>query len=338
MEVESAVAESVRVTKDGMKYDAACKRVLSNKVILAHIMKACVSEYRDCEIHEIVEKYIEGQPQVGEVPVSPDETNAPRIHGICNEDTSLTEGRVTYDIRFFAVAPVSGELVRLIINVEAQGRQRTSYPIVKRGVYYGSRMISAQYGTEFVHSEYEKIKKVVSIWICDSPPNDRRNSITRYCLEEKNLLGNEKEERKNYDLLEVIVVRIGGGPSEGVVELLNTLFHSKETALERSRILEGKFGIPMTEKLETEVSEMCNLSQGLLEEGRAEGREEGRAEGREEGRAEGFEEATEHGMQILIQTMLEVPFSRMRIEEKLMASYGLTAEAAAEKVGKYMAE
>ena len=342
MEVESAVAESVRVTKDGMKYDAACKRVLSNKVILAHIMKACVSEYRDCEIHEIVEKYIEGQPQVGEVPVSPDETNAPRIHGICNEDTSLTEGRVTYDIRFFAVAPVSGELVRLIINVEAQGRQRTSYPIVKRGVYYGSRMISAQYGTEFVHSEYEKIKKVVSIWICDSPPNDRRNSITRYCLEEKNLVGNEKEERKNYDLLEVIVVRIGGGPSEGVVELLNTLFHSKETALERSRILEGKFGIPMTEKLETEVSEMCNLSQGLLEEGReeglAKGLEKGLTEGLEKGLVKGRAEETEHGMQILIQTMLEVPFSRMRIEEKLMASYGLTAEAAAEKVGKYMAE
>ena len=116
-----------------------------------------------------------------------------------------------------------------------------------------------------------------------------------------------------------------------------TLF-SKEERLQRSRILEGKFGIPMTEKLETEVSEMCNLSQGLLEEGRAEGREEGRAEGREEGRAEGFEEATEHGMQILIQTMLEVPFSRMRIEEKLMASYGLTAEAAAEKVANYMIE
>ena len=131
-----------------------------------------------------------------------------------------------------------------------------------------------------------------------------------------------------------------------------TLF-SKER-LRRSRILEGKFGIPMTEKLETEVSEMCNLSQGLLEEGRAEGLEKGLAEGLEKGLAEGLEkglteglekglvkgraEETEHGMQILIQTMLEVPFSRMRIEEKLMASYGLTAEAAAEKVGKYMAE
>ena len=112
-----------------------------------------------------------------------------------------------------------------------------------------------------------------------------------------------------------------------------TLF-SKEERLQRSRILEEKFGIPMTEKLETEVSGMCNLSQGLLEEGWAEGFEEGLVKGR----AEGFEEATEHGMQILIQTMLEVPFSRMRMEEKLMTAYGLTAEAAAEKVGKYMAQ
>ena len=107
-----------------------------------------------------------------------------------------------------------------------------------------------------------------------------------------------------------------------------TLF-SKER-LQRSRILEEKFGIPMTEKLETEVSEMCNLSQGLFEEGWA--------EGFEEGRAEGFKEAMEYGMQILIQMMLEVPFSRIRMEEKLMTAYGLTAEAAAEKVGKYMAQ
>ena len=115
-----------------------------------------------------------------------------------------------------------------------------------------------------------------------------------------------------------------------------TLF-SKER-LRRSRILEGKFGIPMTEKLETEVSEMCNLSQGLLEEGLADGLEKGLAEGLEKGLVKGRAEETEHGMQILIQTMLEVPFSRIRMEEKLMTAYGLTAEAAAEKVGKYMAQ
>lgn len=73
-------------------------------------MKSCLEEYRDCDVKNIAEKYIEGQPEVGVVPVAPDETNAARIRGIHNEDASLTEGTVTYDIRFLATAPVSHDL------------------------------------------------------------------------------------------------------------------------------------------------------------------------------------------------------------------------------------
>lgn len=58
------------------------------------------------------------QPQVGEVAVALDESNcASMIQGTGNEDTSLMEGTVTYDIRFLATAPVSGEMIRLIINI-----------------------------------------------------------------------------------------------------------------------------------------------------------------------------------------------------------------------------
>jgi len=39
----------------------------------------------------------------------------------------------------------------------------------------------------------------------------------------------------------------------------------------------------VTETLETEVQQMCNLSEGVLERGLAKGRAEGRAEGRSEG-------------------------------------------------------
>ena len=42
-------------------------------------MKSCLEEYRDCTPREIVERYIEGTPQVGEEPVFADD--APRIHG-----------------------------------------------------------------------------------------------------------------------------------------------------------------------------------------------------------------------------------------------------------------
>ena len=165
MEINTPIAEDIHATDQRAQYDAACKRLLSQKVILAWIMKSCLKEYQDCDITEIAEKYIEGRPQISEVPVEQDETLAPRIHGIRNEDTSLEEGTSIYDIRFLATAPSSGELIHLIIDLEAQNEFDPGYPLIKRAIYYCGRMLTAQKGTEFVHSEYQKIKKVVSIWI-----------------------------------------------------------------------------------------------------------------------------------------------------------------------------
>lgn len=78
MEVNTSIAESIHATDQYAQYDAACKRVLAEKIVLAWIMKSCLKEYQDCCVEEIAEKYIEGTPQVGKVPVLPDETNAPR--------------------------------------------------------------------------------------------------------------------------------------------------------------------------------------------------------------------------------------------------------------------
>ena len=160
MEVNTPIAEDIRITDQNSQYDNACKKLLSEKIILAWIMKSCLDEYRDRDVKEIAEKYIEGTPQVSEVPVAPGETNATKVRGIGNEDSVQGEGRITYDIRFVAWAPVSNEMIQLIVNIEAQGKLNTGYPMVKRAIYHCSRMISAQYGTEFIHSEYQNIKKV----------------------------------------------------------------------------------------------------------------------------------------------------------------------------------
>ena len=67
--------------------------------------------------------------------MAPDETNqAPRIAQTGVEDKTLTEGTITYDIRFNALAPVSGELIGLIINLEAQNKYDPGYPLTKRGI------------------------------------------------------------------------------------------------------------------------------------------------------------------------------------------------------------
>lgn len=286
MEVNSPIAEDIRVTDQNAQYDAACKKLLSEKIILAWIMKSCLEEYRDLGVKEIAEKYIEGTPQVGEVAITPGETNATKVRGISNEDTVQGEGKVTFDIRFLAWAPVSGELIQLIVNVEAQGKLNTGYPMVKRAIYHCSRMISAQYGTEFIHSEYQKIKKVYSIFVCMMTPKNRQNSITRYRLVEENLIGNVKEPVRNYDLMSAVMLCLGGAKGEnydGVLKLLDVLLSSEAGIAEKRQVLQDDFDIPMTETLEAEVQAMCNLSQGVEEKGRIRGRVEGRAEGRTEG-------------------------------------------------------
>ena len=123
-------------------YDAACKRVLSEKSILAWIIKSCLDEYRDCSIQEIAEKYIESQPQVGEVPVLPDAV--PRIHGLDTEDKSTIEGTVLYDVRFRAAAPSDGKPIGLIINVEAQNKYHTGYPLVAYTIAAGCCPLSME--------------------------------------------------------------------------------------------------------------------------------------------------------------------------------------------------
>ena len=273
MDEETTIAQGLHITDDSAGYDAACKRVLSEKAILARIMKACLEEYKDCDVNDIAEKYIEGQPQVSTVPVLPDEDST-IISGMDTEDKSVHEGTVTYDIRFRAIVPGSGERIALIINVEAQNDFYPGYPLIMRAIYYCGRIISSQHGREFTNSHYEKIKKVYSIFICMSPPKYRQNTITRYRLMEENLVGKATEPVKNYDLLSVVMLCLGGPDGEnydGVLRMLDVLLSNKTSETEKRKILQDDYDIQMTQTMDREVSVMCNLSKGVREMGRAEG-------------------------------------------------------------------
>lgn len=290
MEVETTIAEDIRIADHRAQLDAACKRLLAIKIILAWIMKSCLEEYRDFDVNEISEKYIEGEPAISKTAVAPDETNAAqRVHGIGSEDSSLTEGTVTYDIRYLAHVPASGELIRLIINIEAQGNFHPGYPLTKRGIYYCCRMISAQYGTEFVESRYQDIKKVYSIWIAIKPPLERQNTITRYRIVEENMVGQVQEPVRNYDLLTLLMICLGKPEDTDcdILKLLDVLLSNEIEATEKQQVLQNDFGIPMTRELEGGLQDMCNLGEAIAHENMAKGMAKGRAEGRAEGIANG---------------------------------------------------
>lgn len=63
------------------------------------------------------------------------------------------------------------------------------------------------------------------------------------------------------------------------LKFMEVLLSSTRSGSEKKKILEEEFGVAMSEELEREVLEVCNLSQGVRAEGREEGRQEGRIEG-----------------------------------------------------------
>ena len=277
MKVENILAKNITAAGDRANYDAACKRLLANKIILAWIMKSCLEEFQDFTVEEIADKYIEGSPQIAKIAVNPDEetdSKGEQIEGSKTEDSTMKEGTVTYDIRFYALVPQSKETIKLILNVEAQNNFYPGYPIIKRGLYYCSRMISSQYGVEFTDGHYEKIRKAISIWICADPPKYRENTITRYTVREENIVGNIAEKRENYDLITAVIVCLGNAGDDkytGILKLLDVLLSAERKPDEKKRILQDDFNIKMTRELESEVLLMCNLSKGIEEKGIREG-------------------------------------------------------------------
>ena len=289
MEHENALAQAIQRSKDH-PYDAVCKRLLAYKEFLARIMQRCVVEFKDCTIDDIVNKYIEGEPHVAEIGVHPNTSNANLITGMNTEDKSLNEGLVTYDIIFYALAPKDGSLIKLILNVEAQNDASPGYPLTKRALYYCGRMLSAQYGREFVKSEYDRLKKVYSIWICTDGPLYKQNTINIYSVKEDSFVGEHAEPVSNYDLLTVVMIYTANDFMDlqnDVIKMLSVLLSRNLDAKERMNILEDSFDIAMTEEVKQEVDEMCNLSQGVRAEGEAIGIAKGEAMGIAKGEAMG---------------------------------------------------
>ena len=262
MKVPNKLSKMLSTAGEKAAYDNACKKLLSNKIILAWIMKSCLQEYRECTIQEIADKYIEGDLYVSEIPVYPDEETPELIKGLSTEDTTIAEGTVTYDIRFSALIPGTDNRLSLIINVEPQNNYYPGYPIIKRSIYYCCRMVSSQYGTVFTNSHYEKIKKVYNVFICINPPNYRKNTINRYSVKEENMIGNVHEKEENYDLLTNVIICLGDAydkEASGILRMLEVLLSDKRNASEKRMILQDDFGIQMEMDLESEVTDVGHV-------------------------------------------------------------------------------
>ena len=72
-----------------------------------------------------------------------------------------------------------------------------------------------------------------------------------------------------------------------MMNLLDLMFKSRKKASEKIAVLHTDFGIDLTQEREGDLETMCNLGEGIYEDGLMKGKQVGWEEGRKEGRAEG---------------------------------------------------
>lgn len=261
------------------QYDAEVRRLLSQRAMLSRILLGTMRELSGLTPDEVAAR-IEGEPRVDSEPVAPNSA----IRGLANDDAVPGEGTARYDILTFVNVPDKEGATRVIVNVEAQRSRSPGYDIVTRGVFYASRLISAQRGTEFERSDYGSIKKVYSIWICMDAPRGVGNAVSSWSFRQENRLGELPDRPKTYDKAEVVVVVLDeGDPSaDEPVGLLNLVLSTSIPRDEKIRGLEERYNIPVKGDVEEGVRAMCNLSEYVWERATKEGMEQGMQQGRED--------------------------------------------------------
>ena len=279
--MNTELKNAVLATDRDAQYDNSAKRLIAHKIILARILIKTVEKFKGMDPLEVA-ALIEGIPYISTVPVEPGLTNAvhfqngKRIVGFNTENQELNEGLVRFDIVFYV--RMKDGLSQIIINVEAQKDEPSDYKILNRAVFYVSRLISSQKEKDFENSSYDDIKCVYSIWIC---MNMEENTMGHIHLTKEDLIGSY-EWKGNLDLLNIIMIGLAKELPEHdetyeLHRLLGALLSRELTVDEKLDIIGNEYDIPLEENFRKDMSTMCNLSQGVKEEGIAIGRAEGEA-------------------------------------------------------------
>ena len=187
-----------------------------------------------------VVKYIEGEPYISTVPIDPGMTNTKerkeesesiketpeQVIGLNTENSEINEGMIRFDIIFYV--RMKDGLTQIIVNIEAQREEASKYYILNRAIFYIGRILSSQKGRDFIKSEYNKMKRVYSIWIC---MNMKENSLTHIYLTKKDIIGSHNW-KGDLELLNIIMIGIAENLPEKeenyeLHRLLSTLLSSR---------------------------------------------------------------------------------------------------------------
>ncbi len=316
-----------------MEEDAHAKNLFKYKAVLAVVLKLVVKEYADCSLEEVAS-------YIGEISdfteVSAGLTVKPEtVRPGNSESVSGSEKRTFFDLYFDVAIPETDEKRMFILKVdlEIQKSLKITYPVENRGIYYLAREISSQLNYVYKDTDYSRLAKAYTIWIClNDIPSELQNTAIKYRMMPAEAMGVENSrDIPPCDLMEMVIIRLGRKPGDkdaGIVKYLYGVFQYQKYSRYFEEYISPKT-IDSESGLRKELTGMSGIALFNYNSGRAEGMEEGRKEGRKEGMEEGRKE----GSNMLSDAFVEL--SRGVSEKELLES-GKYPEDIVKKASKLM--
>ena len=197
-----------------------------------------------------------------------------------NEELKKTvravQGMEQYDESVKQVLAHKIILANILVNIEAQKDEPSSYYIQNRAVFYACRMVSSQKERDFTGMNYNDIKKVYTIWIC---MNQKENSLNYLHLTNEKLMEKTAIEKAG-DLIHIILLGLAKNlppytEKNKLHRLLGALFTNELTADEKISIIESEYNIEAKNELRKDVRKVSGLGESLVESAAEEAWEQG---------------------------------------------------------------
>lgn len=315
---------TLQITADMKGLDAESKAILHSKEVLSVILQETVEEFKGYSVEEIID-FIETDSITETKEVSTGRTNS-LIRGEQTEFVQLNEKTSGFDIMFQAKNPRLSQgkvIISLHIDVESQKTYRPGYPIEKRGTYYLARSLSSQLSLITDTTDYNKLEKCYSIWICrDDIPTSEQYSVSFYKMTNTcnvgNFVSNSKDDKeKDYDLLELVIIRLGNKTYQGkegdegfrLLRFLNAVMYPHRQDFMET--ISEYIDFSNNAELWKETKRMDGLGQSI------------------------FEELTEEGIQNAVEIIQELGQNKECAGNMIMRKYELSEEEAKIKIEKY---
>lgn len=232
------------ISNDKVNLDAGCKSLLGCTPVAAFIAKNCIPEFHDMALDKIQEFIVYKKAKSEMTPEELAEiqkSNIPPVEISCHpvedlpdklneknvESKSINEGTIYYDVLFDIGLPC-GKANRVIVDIEAQNKYNPGYHMLNRGSFYCGRMVSAQKESVFHNSDYDKLQKVYSIWLCIDPGEEVRGVCNTYSMTETCLAKEYHFPKEQYDNYCIVMACLQDKESDNdMVRLFSTIFDNK---------------------------------------------------------------------------------------------------------------